>query len=78
MNAAMPQRHAMRIDSEKNFICDDNCELVSGDMLNLAIVTIFSRIKNWNFRIQNVGCKNKTYQLSDAEKFETPNALGFL
>ena len=29
-------------------------------------------------RIKNVGCKNITFQLSDADKIETPTALGFL
>ena len=61
-----------------NLICDDNFELVSRDMLNLAFLTIFSRRKNYNSKISNVGCKNITFQLPDAEKIETPTALSFL
>ena len=63
---------------EMNKICDDNCELVSHNMLNLAFFTMFSRTKNINSRIKNVGCRKLFFQLPDAKKIETPTALGFL
>jgi hypothetical protein len=39
---------------------------------------MFSRTKNKNSGIKNVGCKNVFFQLPDANKIETPTALGFL
>jgi hypothetical protein len=47
-------------------------------MLYLALLSKFSRTKNQNSRISNVGCKNILFELFYAKKIETPTNLSFL
>ena len=60
----------MCIHSNTKIICEHHCELVSPDMLYLALISKFSRTKNQNSRISNVGCKNISFELTYAKKLK--------
>jgi hypothetical protein len=47
-------------------------------MLYIALISKFSRTKNQNSRISNVGCKNISFEIPYARKNETLTTLGFL
>jgi hypothetical protein len=66
------------IDSDSKIISEHHFELVSRDMLYLALLSKFPRTKNHNSRISNVGCKKILFELPYAKKIETLTTLGFL
>ena len=57
---------------------DDNCVLVSSDLLYLAFQNKFSKTQNENSRILNFGCENITFQVLYAKEIEITIALGHL
>ena len=63
----MMQTRYLCIVSEIKLTCEDNCDLVSRDMLNIAFLTKISRTKNKISWIWNEGCKYITLQLYNAK-----------
>ena len=64
----MTKVRSLCIDSITKIICEHHCELASRDMLYLALIIKFSRTKNQNSRISNVGCKHISFELPYAKK----------